>query len=323
MTHEFKTRFEQNDCVCWLAGSRAGQDLCVTSLQPPPPPPMTGRFTRRRAQLKVCQKTTTSVWFCWAAPSLLCDPSPVERKNKTPCFFVSKWMWRAEMRWGIVWSKSLLSSNGAFTFSSKLVGFRWLALWDSLGFWEASITTGNIFYYFFFSNFFSPLVTDYTNQQHLELISVGGMVILECSEKNISHLIWQTIWVRFLRENCLLKCWHLLMKHKPFVLSFSVSNWTFLRLSAHWGTKKPKGCRRSVGWRRRGGNPISYFIRKGTFTLLLIERDLACVAAVKDHIHTHMHRHTYTHMHRHTPPVNQCVRTLDFFFRLNSLFSLL
>lgn len=161
----------------------------MTSLQPPRRP-MTGRFTRpRRAEVEGLSNKQTCVWFCWAAPSLLSDPSPVERKNKTPCFFVSKWMWRAEMRWGIVWSKSLLSSNAAFTFSSKLVGFRSLALWDSLGFWEASITTGNIILLFFFFNFFFPLVTDYTNQQHLELTSVGVMVILECTEKKKVH-VW-------------------------------------------------------------------------------------------------------------------------------------
>lgn len=153
MTHEFKTRFEQNDCVCWLAGCRAGQDLCVTSLQPPQW--LAGSPVDEQKWRSVKQ---TSVWFCWAAPSLFSDPSPVERKNKTPCFLVSKWMWRAEMRWGIVWSKSLLSSNGAFTFSSKLVGFRSLALWDSLGFWEASITTSNIILFFTIFFLWSPTI---------------------------------------------------------------------------------------------------------------------------------------------------------------------
>lgn len=70
MTHEFKTQFEQKDCVCWLAGCRAGLDL----IQHPPTPTKAGRFTHRGAEVKVCLFVVKQTNFCLVL--LSCSKSP-------------------------------------------------------------------------------------------------------------------------------------------------------------------------------------------------------------------------------------------------------
>lgn len=290
-------------CCSWLMNSRLGLNRMIVSVgsqdaeqartsasRHSNPPPMTGRFTRRRAEVKVCQ--TNKLLF--GSAELLRVSSLIRAQSRGKTKRRVSWSLSecGEPRWdeGLFEAKASFQVMAHLHFPPSLLDldhWRCETPWVS----EKLQLPPAILFYLFFSIFFfgHQLYKSAAPRTHLR--RCNGYCGVHW--KNISHLIWQAIWARFLRENCLLKCWHLLMKHKPFVLSFSVSNWAFLRLTARWDTKKIQRLQ-AFCWLKEGNkkNPISYFIRKGTFTLLLIERDLVCVVAVKDHIHTHAQTHT-------------------------------
>lgn len=297
--------------LCLLARrmqSRPGPLRHVT-----PTPPMTGRFTRRRAEVKVCQ--TNKLLF--GSAELLRVSSLIRAQSRGKTKRRVSWSRSecGEPRWdeGLFEAKASFQVMAHLHFPPSLLDldhWRCETPWVSE---KLQLPPAILFYYLFFSIFFFGHQLYKSAAPRTHLSRCNGYCGVHW--KNISHLIWQAIWARFLRENCLLKCWHLLMKHKPFVLSFSVSNWAFLHLTARWDTKKIRRLQ-AFCWLKEG--------KKKPQSVISLEREhLLCCWLNETWCVLLLSKTTYTHMHRHTPPVNQWVQTLDFFFRLNSLFSLL